>query len=210
MILTPIASQDLPSVLQLLDDQLGAGTARAVYRRIARPKQAARAAGSEAARHHREALALAAGAGIEVRPGRPSLDFSWNGASLRGDTEAYVLLHEVAHFQLAAPERRRRIDFGLGPGPETGDRAAAAAAASLFGRAAEREEAMASLLGILWEAELGHPALASFLDQNWLEGPQRPGTAGHFRAILAALEQAGFVTPDGRPTLRLRATPDLT
>jgi hypothetical protein len=201
MILTPIASQDLPSVLQLLDDQLGAGTARAVYRRIARPKQAARAAGSEAARHHREALALAAGAGIEVRPGRPSLDFSWNGASLRGDTEAYVLLHEVAHFQLAAPERRRRIDFGLGPGPETGD---------IGLGVAEREEAMASLLGILWEAELGHPALASFLDQNWLEGPQRPGTAGHFRAILAALEQAGFVTPDGRPTLRLRATPDLT
>lgn len=208
MILTPIDSADLPALLQLLDDRLGEGRARAVYRRIARPEQAVRAAGTDAARHHREALALAARAGIAVRPGRPCRDFSWNGSFLRGDTEAYVLLHEVAHFQLATPERRQRIDFGLGPGPETGDRAAAAAAASLFGLAAEREEAMASLLGILWEVEHGHPALASFLDQNWLEGPQRPGTAGHFRAILAALEQGGFLTPDGRPTLRLRATPD--
>jgi hypothetical protein len=67
---------------------------------------------------------------------------------------------------------------------------------------------MASLLGILWEAELGHPALASLLDQNWLEAPQRPGTAGHFRAILAALAEGGFLTPDGRPTLRLRDAPD--
>lgn len=208
MMLTPIDPDRLPAVLQRLDAGLGEGRTRRVFRRIARPMDAARAAGAEALSHHQDALAVAAGVGITVRPGSPRLDFSWDGAALRGDTEAYVLLHEVAHFQLAAPERRLRIDFGLGAGPETGDRAAAAAAASLFGLAAEREEAMASLLGILWEAELGHPALASFLDQNWLEGAERPGTAAHFRAVLAALEEGGFVTRLGRPTLRKRTAPD--
>jgi hypothetical protein len=208
MILTPIDPDHLPALLQRLAAGLGDGAARAVFQRIARPEDAARAAGACAVSHHREALGLAARLGIAVRPGSPRVDFSWDGTALRGDTEAYVLLHEVAHFQLAAPERRRRIDFGLGPGPETGDRDAAAAAASLFGLAAEREEAMASLLGILWEAELGHPALASFLDQNWLEGVERPGTADHFRDILAALADGGFVTEAGRPTSRRRVAPD--
>lgn len=127
---------------------------------------------------------------------------------LRCETEAYVLLHEVAHFQLAAPARRIQVDFGLGPGPETGDHARAATAQTLFGLAREREEAMASLLGILWEAELGHPALASLLDQNWLEGAGRPGTAAHFVEIVTALEAGGFVDRVGRPQMRLRQRAD--
>jgi hypothetical protein len=54
----------------------------------------------------------------------------------------------------------------------------------------EIDEAEASLLGILWEAALGQPALASFLDQNWLEGLER-SAAGHFTAILARLRRRG-------------------
>ena len=133
---------------------------------------------------------------------------SWDGAALRTEIEAYVLLHEVAHFQLASPARRTVIEFGLGPGPETGDRARAEAAAMRFGFEREHEEAMASLLGILWETQLGHPALASFLDQNWLEGAGRPGTAAHFETMLAELARGGFVTSSGRPTRTLRQSPD--
>jgi hypothetical protein len=44
------------------------------------------------------------------------------------------------------------------------------------------------LLGILWEAELGQPALASFLDQNWLEGLDR-SAATHFTTVLGNLRQ---------------------
>jgi len=208
MILTPIEPDRLPALLERFALALGEGAARDVFGRIARPSDAARASGRAAAAHHHAALALATRVGMAVRPGSPKLDFSWDGKALRGDTEAYVLLHEAAHFQLAAPLRRQAIDFGLGPGPETGDRAAAAAAASLFDLAAEREEAMASLLGILWEAALGHPALASFLDQNWLEGAERPGTAEHFRSTLAKLAAGGFVDGAGYPTTRLRTTPD--
>jgi hypothetical protein len=55
----------------------------------------------------------------------------------------------------------------------------------------ETDEAEASLLGILWEAALGQPALASFLDQNWLEGLER-SAATHFTEILARLRRRGF------------------
>ncbi|MGO8919631.1 MAG: hypothetical protein ACLQJR_27335 [Stellaceae bacterium] len=208
MILTPIDPDRLPALLARFAAGLGDGAARAVFGRIARPAAAERAQGALAASHHRAALGVLAQLGMAVRPGSPQQDFSWDGQAVRADTEAYVLLHEAAHYQLAAPERRRRIDFGLGPGPETGNRRAAAAAACLNGPAVEREEAMASLLGILWEVELGHPALASFLDQNWLEGAERPGTADHFRRVLAALGDGGFITPCGRPRRTRRTTPD--
>jgi hypothetical protein len=208
MILTPIDRHRLPAMLELFQAGLRDGIARAVFRRIADPAQADRAAGSAASAHHDAALGLLAGLGMTLRPGSPREDFSWDGAAARSDTEAYVLLHEAAHFQLAAPARRHRIDFGLGPGPETGKRDAAAAAASLFGLAREREEAMASLLGILWEVELGQPALASFLDQNWLEGAGRDGTTAHFCSVLAALAGGGFLTAEGRPTRALREAED--
>jgi hypothetical protein len=208
MILTPIEKHRLPAVLDLFQERLGDGLACAVFRRIARPEQADRAAGRDAVTHHAAVLRLLASFGMAIRPGSPREDFGWDGAVVRGGTEAYVLLHELAHFQLAAPPRRQRIDFGLGPGPETGKREAAQAAATLFGLATEREEAMASLLGILWEVEFGHPACASFLDQNWLEGAGRGGAAEHFSGVLAALASGGFLTAEGRPTRQLRVTPD--
>jgi hypothetical protein len=124
-------------------------------------------------------------------PGRRPA-FNWDGAALHGNTEAYVILHEVAHFALAPPERRGLIDFGLGPGPDTRDRSAAERALALPFLEREAEEAEASLLGILWEAALGQPALASFLDQNWLEGLER-SAAAHLTTVLARLRRRGLV-----------------
>ena len=120
-------------------------------------------------------------------PARPRAGSAGTGGRSGADTEAYVLLHEIAHFQLAAPARRRLADFGLGPGPESGDRSTAQRQAVLHGVDREREEAKASLLGILWEAELGQPALASFLDQNWLEGA---GAPAHFAACWVSSGRA--------------------
>ncbi len=121
---------------------------------------------------------------------------------MRAGTEAYVLLHESAHWLLANRRRRRAFEFGLGPGPETGHSAAAQRAMLLTDTARECEEAMASLLGILWEAELRQPALASFLDQNWLEGADRPGAAQYFEAVLAQLAAMGLVDLAGHPMIR--------
>jgi hypothetical protein len=85
------------------------------------------------------------------------------------------------------------IDFGLGPGPDTADRDAAETAAVLCPLAREQDEAAASSLGIVWEAELGQPALASFLDQNWLEGLDR-SAASHFAAVLESLRGRGLLS----------------
>jgi elongation factor P hydroxylase len=202
MILTAIAPGHLPGIIAQFASFLDTPS-RAVFRRIADPAQALRANGEVAARHHATACDLATEFGMALLPGSPALDFAWNGQALRSATEAYVLVHEVAHFQLAPPARRRLIDFGLGAGPETGDRATAEHAATVFGLAREAEEAMASLLGVLWEVELGQPGFASFLDQNWLEGAERPGATAHFRAVLAALLERQLVDGAGRPQKRL-------
>ena len=207
MILTPIPPEDLPAALARFAGALADGPARRAFAAIA-ATASDRAGGSLAEIHRQQALDLARRFDMGVMEGAPSAGFSWDGYGLRAETEAYVLLHEVAHWQLASPARRRVLDFGLGAGPETGCREAAERAARLFGVAREREEAMASLLGILWEVALGQPALASFLDQNWLEGAGSAGAARHFTGVLSMLRGAGFLGPGGQPTMQLRMASD--
>jgi hypothetical protein len=189
MILTPIPPEQLAAVLDRFAAQLepGAGVA---FARI-RATSPERAAGTEAEAHRRDALAFAGRQGVPVHPPGSRPAFNWDGTALDGDTEAYVIVHEVAHFALAPPARRGLVDFGLGPGPDTHDRAAAERALALPLLEREAEEAEASLLGILWEAALGQPALASFLDQNWLEGLER-SAAAHFTAVFARLRRRGL------------------
>jgi hypothetical protein len=151
-----------------------------------------RAAGAEAERDRLAALSVARRFGMAVHPEGTSCRFNWDGTALNAGTEAYVILHEVAHFALASPAHRGLIDFGLGPGPDTIDREAAERAAVVSLLEHERDEAAASLLGIVWEAALGQPALASFLDQNWLEGLERSAPA-HFAAVLAGLRDRGLL-----------------
>jgi hypothetical protein len=191
MILTPIPREQLKGTLDHFAALLSDPWARCAFARI-RATRPERAAGAQAERHRLAAVDFARRQGVPVQPPDARPAFNWDGAALDGNTEAYVILHEVAHFALAPPERCGLIDFGLGPGPDTRDRGAAerALALPLFER--EAEEAEASLLGILWEAALGQPALASFLDQNWLEGLER-SAAAHFTAVLARLRRRGLV-----------------
>ena len=195
MMLSPIPRGRLAAVLDYFAAQLDDPAAGAAFARI-RATRAERARDTAAETHRQEVLALARRCGMKIRPAGARSAFNWDGAALDGETEAYVILHEAAHFVLASPERRRLIDFGLGPGPDTTDRAAAERAASLPIIEREADEAVASLLGILWEAALGHPALASFLDQNWLEGLER-SAAAHFTAVFR----------QARPFLAMAADP---
>jgi hypothetical protein len=193
MILTPIPRDALGAALDRFDRGLGAALPRAAFRMI-RATAPDRAAGATAEEHRRAALALARSYGMPIRPPELPCLFNWDGTALNGAGEAYVILHEIAHFQLASPERRCLVEFGLGPGPDTRDRAAAERAAILSPLARDEDETAASLLGILWEAWLAHPALASFLDQNWLEGLERSAVA-HFTTVLARLEHRGLLSP---------------
>lgn len=197
MILTPIGPGALPAALERFAAGLSDRLARAAFRRI-RATAGERAAGAAAEHDRLAALRLARRFGIAVHPAGRSHRYNWDGSALDATTEAYVILHEIAHFVLATPERRRIVDFGLGPGPDTTARAAAERAAVLSFAKREADEALASLLGILWEAELGQPALASFLDQNWLEGLER-SAATHFAATVQGLRRRGLIDAFASP-----------
>jgi hypothetical protein len=205
MILTAIPREQLDEVLDRFMAKLEDPFSHAVFRRI-RGTSADRAVGAAAERHRQAALSLARSLGMAVYPDGVECPFNWDGRALNGATEAYVILHEAAHFVLAPTERRRLIDFGLGPGPDTRDRDAAARAAVLSPLAREEDEAAASLLGIIWEAKLGQPALASFLDQNWLEGLERSAHS-HFAAVIGKLQRRGLLDSIW-PALFDRATAD--
>ena len=192
MILTAIPREQLDEVLDRFMAKLEDPFSRAAFRRI-RATAVDRAIGAAAELHRRAALSLARSLGMAVYPEGAECAFNWDGRALNSATEAYVILHEAAHFVLAPLERRRLVDFGLGPGPDTRDRDAAARAMVLSPLAREEDEAAASLLGIIWEAKLGQPALASFLDQNWLEGLERSAHF-HFAAVAGKLQCAVYST----------------
>jgi hypothetical protein len=197
MILTPIPPGALQDTLERFLARLSDRFSRTVFQRI-RATSAERALRMEAERHRLTALSIARAFGMEVHPEGTSCQFNWDGTALCAATEAYVILHEIAHFALAPTERRRLVEFGLGPGPDTLDRVAAERAAALPLLEREADEAAASLLGIIWEAALGQPALASFLDQNWLEGLDRSAPE-HFTAVLETLRRRGVLSARGMP-----------
>ena len=147
MILTPIPPAALQEALDRFMGRLSDRFSRAVFRRI-RATSPDRAAGMWAEQHRLAALSFARAFGMSIYPESTQCSFNWDGVALFGATEAYVILHEVAHFALAPPERRGLVEFGLGPGPDTLDRAAAERAATLSPLEREADEAAASLLGI--------------------------------------------------------------
>src|SRR5262245_14077266 len=99
MILTPIPPEQLDEALDRFAARLADHEARAAFDRI-RATSADRAEGQVAERHRHEVLAFAVAHGVPThRPGTVR-DFNWDGVALNGETEAYVILHEVAHFLL--------------------------------------------------------------------------------------------------------------
>jgi hypothetical protein len=197
MILTPIPREELAGTLDRFMVGLSDELSRLVFQRI-RATSPDRAAGMVAERHRLAALSFARDSGMAIHPEGSPCRFNWDGTALNGATEAYVILHEVAHFALTPPERRGLVEFGLGAGPDTLDRDTAERAAVLPPLERGADEAAASLLGIVWEAALGQPALASFLDQNWLEGLDR-SAAGHFSAVAETLHHRGLLNLDRVP-----------
>ncbi|WP_207478872.1 hypothetical protein [Arenibaculum pallidiluteum] len=206
MILTPIAFADLPAVLDRFAANLAEDPfATAVFRRIRESLPPSGDTG-DAEQQRRQAVELAAAMGIPTIDEEPAAAFSWDGHAIRTRSEPSVVIHEIAHWQLSPPERRALYDFGLGAGPETGLRAEADAQRALDDETAWDEENLTSLLGILWEVELGQPGLLAFLEQNWLEGHERPAAAEAFSRQLRRLRAAGFVDAEGHPTHASRAT----
>lgn len=198
MILSPVPPQVLPPLLdQLAENLTGHPQAALAFARIAATWPIR--GGVDTPEQRAQAVALAHEFGLETIPEEPQQAFSWDGRAIRTITEASVIVHEVAHWLVCAPGRRALPDFGLGAGPETGRRDEAEAARCVGDDDREWEEVLTSLLGILWEAELGQPAILAFLEQNWMEGAHRLSTASFFIAAVEALGSVGLVDDQGRP-----------
>ena len=197
MIMSPIAPESLSAILEGFAARL-TGRGRAAFERIRATWPVAPGTIDTPAQRAR-AVALAHAFGIETLDEEPALAFSWDGRFIRTRSEASVIVHEVAHWLLCAPERRPLPDFGLGAGPESGLREIADAALCVSPDAREAEEVLTSLLGILWEVELGQPAILATLEQNWLEGAERASTVQFFAEMLEALHTQGLIGDDGRP-----------
>ncbi|MDA8232131.1 MAG: hypothetical protein M0006_12410 [Magnetospirillum sp.] len=210
MILTPVDRVSLPALLEAFACAVaGDPLASAVFGRIA-----AVVPGGDLLTlstdplHHAQGAELCREFGFGLADVDPQDYFTWDGERVATRMEPSVLIHEVGHFQCCAPSRRPVLDFGLGAGPETGRKAEANAVQSVFGVDADVEEGLSSLLGILWEAELGQPALLGFLEQNWLEGGASPHNIAHFRKMVRMLDRQGLIDAQGGPTRALRAMED--
>jgi len=198
MNLTPIDPDALPDILARFGRGFAPGSpAAGAFALIAETVRFRAECDTPA--HRRAALALAESFGIPRIDAEPASAFSWDGRAIRSRSEASVLIHEVAHWLIAPPARRGLLDFGLGAGPETGRVADADAARCVADSEKEEEELLASLLGILWEAELGQPAVLAFVEQNWLEAWDRPAAAAQFRRAVGLLLARGLIGRDGRP-----------
>ncbi|MDO8608814.1 MAG: hypothetical protein Q7R40_19955 [Phaeospirillum sp.] len=212
MILTPIDHSILLGLRAEFDQSLAVDPlARAVFRRVtAQVPDGDLQTLSTDPDHHAQGVELCRRFGLGVLDRDPHDYFTWDGEAVAIRMEPSVLIHEVAHYQCASPERRTVIDFGLGAGPESGRKAEGEAAQSLFLPERDVEEGLCSLLGILWEAELGQPAVLAFLEQNWLEGGTSLHNLAHFRKIVRWLRELEMIDDDGAPTMALRREGDDT
>ncbi len=210
MILTPVDRSSLPDLIGGFTAALaGNRLAQMVFNRIAAllPEGELLALSTDAA-HHAQALSLCRSFGAAIADINPKDYFTWDGQAVAARMEPSVIIHEIGHYQWAAAHRRTVLDFGLGAGPETGRKAEADAVQSVFGVAADIEEGLASLQGILWEAELGQPALPAFLEQNWLEGGISLHNVRHFGKMVELMAAHGMIDAEGRPTRALRRQDD--
>lgn len=199
MNLTPLTERDLAAALGHFERMLSPDTLSGrAFGHIAK-SAALDDMSTNTAAHRAAARALVDFFSIPALDGAPADAFSWDGSAVRVQTEASVLIHEVAHWQIAPPARRALPDFGLGAGPESGRKADADAACCVGIDVKAGEELLASLLGILWEAALGQPAVVAFVEQNWLEAWQRPAALEQFDRAVAALSERNLIGADGLP-----------
>ena len=105
---------------------------------------------------------------------RDCRDFAFNGKTIAEldsserpspRTESNII-HDIAHFVVAAPERRTIPEFGLGDSPDT-LRFRTPRAKGITAKMAQQEEELASTLGIYWERELGLDWRQTISDHCW-------------------------------------------
>ena len=122
---------------------------------------------------------LASRMGVRLGLRKRRASFSWDGRSIyafgRSDSD---VIHDLAHLQCSEPHRRLLPEWGLGSDPGRVREAGYDAPRVGVIVDADEEESAASLLGILWERELGLDYMATFYLHGWT------ASAGTVDAVL--------------------------
>ena len=186
-VLKSIAEDHLPARLAAFRSHMGSGKARHLFDAIAATQRHCPGLQADLFAGRVKALALATQLGVPTQPGDPAESFSWDGAALATGTETTVIFHDIAHWCVCPVERRSLYDFGLGGGPESGRKSEADLVRVADQATAEREELLASVLGMVFEVQAEEPALLAFVDHNWLDDAERPAGARLFAEIVTEL-----------------------
>ena len=102
-----------------------------------------------------DAARLVAYMRLSMEERTPYESYMWDGQSFNAELPDRHILHDVAHWMVAAPERRCLPEFGLRSGPETDP--SLTVHAILEQQEEKWEEVRAALLGILLQKALGMP-----------------------------------------------------
>lgn len=115
----------------------------------------------------------------------------WDGENMILRAESFEgLCHELAHFQVSSPARRKLVGFGLGSEPE----ARSHVVTPLHYKIALREEGRASLLGIYWVHHLGADWEDNLFDHNWCRESFTKGIDGEsFHGAVKWLTKHRFI-----------------
>lgn len=90
----------------------------------------------------------------------------WDGNSIACENQNDSnIIHDIAHYALASVRRRKLPDFGLGSGPDSKLRSKSV----LSGKNRDKEEELASALGIHWEKKLGLDWEATARYHSWYD-----------------------------------------
>lgn len=110
--------------------------------------------------------------GVVLENRSESDSYSYNGHSIalldwRGNLRSKDnLIHDIAHWVVAAPSRRKCNEFGLGDSPDIGTRSSSMLVKYKY---AMLEESYASMLGIYWQWVYGiGDWLEVLIDHSWL------------------------------------------
>lgn len=132
-------------------------------------------------------------AGIPLSKERTKIQ--WDGQKLWSGNNCSNLLHDLAHWQLCAADRRSKPDYGLGSGPES----IGGVPRLVSMGAANKEECRASVLGIVYEYCLGMASGKTFKEHSWNDTYNGP----KFETILKKLVEDSFLTADYKPTMKM-------
>lgn len=135
-----------------------------------------------------EALAAARGLSLYWVSSFPDSEPMYDGTSFTVDTISNAI-HEIAHWEVAAPQRRGMVNFALGADPEGGglDEYVDPSVDDIW------EECEASLLGILAERQLGMNWHNTWVLHNW----DNPDTTYPVPKIYRGLVRRGLVSSRG-------------